>query len=197
MLIVLAVFPLAGCPGNQQADGTGTIHIEVRLDGSSWSGPVDYELIDHASGTAVPGTHANVPVGSYTLNYHSGGPSDAEFVGITPTGTQTVTGGSSITFTVEFRTREAARSNVIVRASLRQVDGTAVTWIGPVAFTLTGPETVVGASVPHAYHGMPVGEYSLEYVSGGPAGATFLTITPSPVQVLSTGDTVIFTLEFG
>ena len=197
LLMVLAVLLLTGCPGNQQADGTGTIHVEAKLDGSSWSGPVNYDVTDLASGTAVPATHGNVPVGSYTLNYHSGGPSDAEFVGVTPAGTQTVTDGRSITFTMEFRTREVARSNIIVRATLRQVDGSTVTWMGSVGFRLTGPETILGTSVPHVYNGMPAGEYSLEYVSGGPAGATLLNVTPSPNQVLSTGDTVIFTLEFG
>jgi hypothetical protein len=43
-----------------------------------------------------------MPTGSYTLSYLSGGPSGATFTGITPSATQTLSGGGTITFTMNF-----------------------------------------------------------------------------------------------
>lgn len=186
-----------GCPGNQQTIATGTIHVDAMLDGSPWKGPVSYAVTGQASGTAVPATYTNIPAGSYAFNYLSGGPSVASFFGTIPAGTQTVTDGGTITFTLDFRTREVARSNVLIRATVRQDDNSIVSWLGSVSFTLIGSETISGASVPHPFNGMPVGEYTLDYVSGGPPDATFLNITPLPTQVLTAGDTITFTMEFG
>lgn len=46
------------------------------------------------------------------------------------------------------------------------------------------------------YPGFPVGDYTYSYVSGGPAGATFQSITPSGTQNLSDGGTITFTFNF-
>jgi len=88
-----------------------------------------------------------------------------------------------------------ARSNIVVTAILRKAEGD-VSWMGEVNFILTGPDTLTGVSVPHINRGMPLGDYRLEYVSGGPPGATFLGISPSTAQTLSAGDTLTFTMEF-
>ena len=84
--------------------GTGTIQVNGTLNGGAWSGSVNYSLSGAASltGTAVPASGQNVPVGSYTLNYNSGGPSGATLSSITPTTTQTLSSGSTITFTLNF-----------------------------------------------------------------------------------------------
>jgi hypothetical protein len=175
---------------------TGTVHVDATLDDAPWAGPVNYALGDHASGTEVPAIYGGVPVGNYSLAYLSGGPEGASFVGSTPAGEQTVGAGGTARFTLHFRTVEVARSDVIVVAVIRHTGGD-VSWLGPATYTLEGPETIEGSSVPHPYQGMPVGEYTLTYVSGGPPDASFLCVAPSPTQVLSTGDTVTFTLEFG
>jgi len=195
VFILLAAGLLTGCSTNQPVITTGTIHVNAMLDGSPWVGPVNFSVTGQDSGTAVPKTYANIPVGTYSFNYISGGPSDASLAGITPTSPQTVAAGDTITFTLNFRTKEVARSNIVVKATLTQSEGV-VPWMGPVSFTLTGPQTITGASVPHPYAGIPVGDYTLNYISGGPPGTILHDITPSPTQVLSTGETIIFTLEF-
>ena len=72
------------------------------------------------------------------------------------------------------------------------VDGDA--WEGPVNFKLTGPETFSGTSAPISFSDKKVGGYTLEYVSGGPAGGTFDEIIPVS-QTLSKDDTVSFAIH--
>ncbi len=195
--MLLAVVPLTGCPINQPVVATGTIHVDAEFDNSPWEGPADFVVTGQTPGTAVPATYAGVAAGDYALIFTSGGPPDTAFVGSTPSGPQTVTAGGTVTFTLSFRTREVARSDVLVTATLIQAEGS-VSWMGPVTFTLTGGlDTISGSSVPDEYKGMPPGTYTLTYVSGGPPGTTLLRITPSPTQTLSAGDTVTFAMEFG
>jgi hypothetical protein len=197
VLSVLALLVLpTGCPLDLPANATGAVHVYATLDGSSWVGPVDFTVTGQAAGTAVPESYADVPIGDYSLNYVAGGPPEAVLSGITPSGSQNLTSGGAVTFTLDFRTKEVARSNVVVLATVRQADEY-ISWLGPVNFILTGPDTLTGVSVPHVNQGMPLGDYRLEYVSGGPPGATFLGITPSTAQTLSAGDTLTFTMEFG
>jgi hypothetical protein len=198
-LAVLSVFTLlvlpTGCPLDQPANATGAVHVNATLDDSPWAGPVDFTVTCLAAGTAVPATFAEVPVGDYALDYLSGGPSYASFVGSTPPGPQTLTTGGAVTFTLDFRTIEMARSDIVVMAILKQAEGD-VSWMGELNFILTGPEAIVGAYVPGLYNGMPVSEYTLEYVSGGPPNTSFIGITPPSPQFLSAGDTLIFKMEF-
>jgi hypothetical protein len=51
--------------------------------------------------TSVPST-SNVPTGSYTLSYGSGGPTGNAPSSITPSATQTLNANSTITFTMNF-----------------------------------------------------------------------------------------------
>ena len=194
-VLALLVLP-TGCPLDLPTKATGAVHVYATLDGSSWVGPVDFTVTGQAAGTAVPASYADVPIGDYSLNYVAGGPTEAVLSGITPTVSQNLTSGGTITFTLDFRTKEVARSNIVVTAILRQAEGD-VSWMGEVNFILTGPDTLTGVSVPHINRGMPLGDYRIEYVSGGPPGATFLGITPSTTQTLSAGDTLTFTMEFG
>ena len=196
MLVLLITLLVGGCSITQPEPAVGTVQVNADLDGSPWTGPVGFTVTGQATGASVPATYTDAPVGSYTLTYLSGGPPEAAFVGNTPSGPQTLSNGGTITFTLDFRTKEVARSNVVVLATVRQADG-AISWLGPVNFTLIGPETISGVSVPHPYRGMPLGDYRLEYVSGGPPGTAFLGVTPSTTQALSAGDTLTFTMEFG
>jgi len=196
VLSVLALLALpTGCPPGQPANATGAVHVNATLDGSPWEGPVDFTVTCLAAGTAVPATFAEVPVGDYAVDYLSGGPENAAFLGSTPTGPQSLTSGGAVTFTLNFVTREMARSDIVVMAILKQPGGD-VSWMGELNFVLTGPETLSGNSVPYPYDGMRVGEYTLEYVSGGPPNSSFIGITPPGPQFLNAGDTLIFTMEF-
>jgi uncharacterized repeat protein (TIGR01451 family) len=87
----------------------GTIVVNATLAGaggsSPWTGAVSYTLTgpQTISGTSAPQTFASVSVGSYTLTYVSGGPSGATLNSVTSSATQTVTGGGTTTFTLNFR----------------------------------------------------------------------------------------------
>jgi len=92
------------------------------------------------------------------------------------------------------------QTNIDVKATL---DGSP--WpssgTGAVSYTLTGPgatapTTINGASVPNTHRNVNAGSWTCAYVSGVPAGASFVNITPSPTQSLSAGSTITFTLNF-
>jgi hypothetical protein len=70
-------------------------------------------------------------------------------------------------------------------------------WDGDVDYTLT-PQTgsdIDGTSVPGS-HTVDAGNWSCAYVTGGPAGAHFIEITPTSPQPVAAGETLTFTLEF-
>lgn len=91
------------------APTAGSILVNATLDGSPWetaigSGVVNYTLTgpqEHSSST-VPQTFTDLPQGSYTLGYNSGGPYQSVLEGISPSPTQNLATGGSITFTMEF-----------------------------------------------------------------------------------------------
>ena len=69
-------------------------------------------------------------------------------------------------------------------------------WEGDVAYTLTGTEEPIdGTSVPKT-HSVTPDRWICAYVSGGPAGAYFVDITPLATQTLIDGGTITFTLNF-
>jgi uncharacterized protein (TIGR03437 family) len=74
-----------------------------------------------------------------------------------------------------------------------QVDG--LTWQGALEFQLTGPSPVTGSRVPQIYDGMLAGSYTLQRISGGPAGATFTGYTPTS-SVVPVGGTRLFMINF-
>jgi hypothetical protein len=87
-----------------EQDIIGTIEIQATLNGQPWSGPVNYRLTgpQTVDGTSVPATFSNIPTGSYTLSLLSGGPRGAALTSITPSATQTLSAGGTITFTLNF-----------------------------------------------------------------------------------------------
>jgi len=67
---------------------------------------------------------------------------------------------------------------------------------GAVTYTLTGPagtSAINGTEVPKTYT-VGAGTWTCAYVSGGPG--TFVNITPSAAQTVTTGQTTTFTLNF-
>lgn len=69
-------------------------------------------------------------------------------------------------------------------------------WPGAVNYTVSGPVTFNGNSVPADFQNRPAGNYTLTYTSGGPSGATLSSITPSPTQTLVGGGVITFALNF-
>ena len=73
-----------------------------------------------------------------------------------------------------------------------------VSWNGSVQYTLTGPgaaSPISGTSVDDSFT-VDAGSWNCTYVSGGPAAAYFVNITPSPPQSVTAGNTITFTLNF-
>ncbi|MBI4480788.1 MAG: hypothetical protein HY651_12265 [Acidobacteria bacterium] len=69
-------------------------------------------------------------------------------------------------------------------------------WTGTLNYRLVGPVLFTGNRASDSVAGLPVGSYTANYLSGGPAGATFASITPANVRELSTGGTVDYTFNF-
>ncbi|MGD9393480.1 MAG: hypothetical protein PVJ81_00740 [Dehalococcoidia bacterium] len=173
------------------ATEVGTVIVQATLDGSPWTGNVSYTLsgAESYSGSSVNQTITNAAVGSYTLGYNSGGPAAASLANISPSSTQTLSAGGTTTFTLNFTT--TGISGIQVQATL---DG--ASWTGNVNYTITGPEGHSGTSVPATFSNLTSGNYTVGYNSGGPAGATLGSISPSPTQAVTQGATATFTLNF-
>ena len=88
----------------KSATPVGTIDVFATLDGSPWSGSLSYSLTgpSPSSGSTVPAVLNNKPIGTYSISYNSGGPSNAIVSSITPSSTQTLSTGSIIAFTFNF-----------------------------------------------------------------------------------------------
>jgi hypothetical protein len=105
LILVASIAVLGpGCDGGT----TGTIEVDATLDGSPWTGPVNYTLTPD-SGSPVSGTSVDdtftVDAGNWTCAYVSGGPAGAHFIDITPEPpTQELSAGGTIGFTLNFVT---------------------------------------------------------------------------------------------
>ena len=89
-----------------------------------------------------------------------------------------------------FRT-QAVRGAVTVNATVDSAS-----WSGTVNYTITGQKAYSGSSVPQSFGEAAAGTYTLTYNSGGPPGATLVSITPSPTQTLASGSSLNFSLNF-
>jgi len=151
--VVLIAFLVLSCtpPPAEECN----IDVKATLDGTAWTGAVQYTLTGPGAaaptiinGASVPTTHSNVDCGSWTCAYVSGGPAGATFTGITPSATQTVSAGGTIIFTLNFVT-------------------TQVTWDASIEFETW---TINGDPVPPGTYQVPPGtivdiEYTV-HVSG-------------------------------
>ena len=190
--IVLLAVLVPSCTPTERC----TIEVKATLDGAAWTGSVQYTLT--GPGTAPTGTTSvpktfTVDAGSWTCAYVSGGPLGAYLESITPSATQSVSAGGKITFTLNFKTTTPIATTIEVKATL---DGSP--WTGAVQYTLTpgsGSPISGTTSVPKSFTVDP-GTWTCAYVSGGPAGASFVNVTPSPTQSVSAGGKITFTLNF-
>jgi len=88
----------------KSATPVGAIDVFATLDGSAWFGSLSYSLTGPSSlsGSTVPAILSNKPVGSYSIAFNSGGPSNASLSSITPSNTQTLSEGGIVAFTLNF-----------------------------------------------------------------------------------------------
>jgi len=89
---------------NFSGQARGYVTVDATLNGEIWSGECDYTVAGPyvESGSTVSNTFSNLPQGTYTVAYREGGPSPAEFIGVSPS-SQTLSPGGSISFVIMFR----------------------------------------------------------------------------------------------
>jgi hypothetical protein len=92
---------------------TGTIVVNATICGQTWQGAVNYTLTlsggaSPVNGTAVQTTHGSMNPGTWTCAYVSGGPAGAFLNSIQTSASQTLTGGGTITFTLDFEKNQDA-----------------------------------------------------------------------------------------
>jgi hypothetical protein len=176
---------------NFNKQSAGVIQVNATLNGSPWSGTIDYTINGPVtdSNNGVPYSFSNMPQGNYTLVYNYGGPSEAQLASITPNPSQYLQSSNNIVFTLNFSAKST--SDIIVNAV---VDG--AQWSGKVNYTLRGPYSDSHISVPYQFNDLPTGNYTLTYNFGGPSGAVLSSISPSPSQHLAEGSTITFTMFF-
>lgn len=195
-----------------------SILVNATLDGAPWSGPVSFTLQGLLAispfttspvfaGTVAPQIFPALPAGSLALTdpftgatgtggswgvtVLSGGPPNAVLANVAPGPWQGLPVGGVRTFTLQYRSVEPKTGELAIAATL---DGSP--WTGPLSTTLTGPASFAGSSAPQSFPGAPPGSYSAALVSGGPPGASLVTVTPSATQTLAAGDTETFTFHF-
>jgi len=183
-------------PGGQPAPpppaSKSSIQVLVTLDGAAWSGGIHYRITgpNNITGSSVTNTFSDIPAGEYAITYQSGGPAGANLASVTPSPSQTVENGATVTFTLNFHTQST--SSITVSATLNGAP-----WSGNVYYNIKGPFQDADSAVPKTLSGLPSGDYTLVYQRGGPAGATLNGISPAPRQHLGpSGGNIVYTLNF-
>ena len=123
---------------NFHRQATSTIVVNATLDDSRWTGRLYYTIHgpQGESGSYVSDSFSDLPDGTYTINYRSGGPSGAALSNISPSPTLHLSPGGTIYFTFNFHSVHPG-GTIMVNATL---DGSA--WSGRVHYyTLHGPYT--------------------------------------------------------
>jgi hypothetical protein len=176
---------------NFQSQSSSSITVVATLDGSPWSGSMRYSFTGpfKDADVVVPQTFSNLPSGTYTLTYNSGGPSGTVLSSIAPSPTQALANNSNIVYTLNFSS--ASVSSLSVTATYN-----GATWSGPVQYSLSGPIANNYTSVPLQLNNAPPGTYYIAYKAGGPPGATLGSIAPGQSLVLSQGGAAGFVLNY-
>ncbi len=195
------VLPRGGSAGftlnYYQQQQTGNVMVNANLDGSQWSGIVSYVLNGplQSNDNQVPRAYNGVPVGNYGLTYMGGGPDGAVMTSITPSSTQSLASGRTIGFNLNFTTQPHT-GTIVVNAMVDGQPWRTQPGSGSISYTVTGPAHDSGDTIPGIFNSMPDGQYTLNYNSGGPIGATLTGISPSPTQNLEPGGSIEYTLQF-
>jgi hypothetical protein len=181
---------------NFSSKATSSVRVLATLDGQAWSGSVRYYIDGPYSDTdnRVPQTLGNVPAGSYTVTYQSGGPAGATLSRISPSPTLSVGDGQQITFNLVFHSN--ATGTIMVNALLDGKTWETAVGSGTINYGISGPTSDSSTTMPDTFTGLPQGSYTLTYRSGGPIGASLMSISPSPTQTLPAGGMVTYTLNF-
>jgi hypothetical protein len=178
-------------PGGAPPSNRGTIRVSATVDGSPWSGSVNYSINGPFSDTdnSLPWSFSDVPAGNYILTYNYGGPSGAMLTSVTPSPSQALQAGGTVHFTLNFHRQSS--STIMVNATL---DG--APWSGSINYSFSGPFNDADTVVPRTFSNVPPGAYTLLYSYGGPTPATLGGITPTAMQILPSGGSIVYTFNF-
>jgi len=181
---------------------SGGAFISATLNGSPWSGSLNYTISHYTingpvekTGHSIPGTVSGLSAGNVQLNYNSGGPEGATLSGITPSAQQTLGSGGMVSFTLNFA-HQQSYGNIVVHATLDGAPWQTAPGSGTISYSIQGPRSNSGSTIPNSYTNQPEGNYIITYETGGPIGATFAGVSPSTEQTLTANGTIIFTLNF-
>jgi hypothetical protein len=166
------------------------INLQATLNGQPWSGDVVYSILgyEHFYGYASPGSFTvNFP-GDYTATYYGGGPKNYVLSRISSSATQSVPQNSEVTFRLEFVTG----GKITVNGTLAGAD-----WSGACSYSLRGPVTLSGTTLPQTFTGVPAGQYTLSYSFGGPGNNPFAGITLSKLASISPSEMQSVTVPAG
>jgi uncharacterized repeat protein (TIGR01451 family) len=154
----------------------GNITVSGTLDNAPWPGQCNYTLQGPVTltGTGLPLTFSNIPLGMYTLTYESGGPANSELSGITPSTIQYVIRSVQTRYTLEF----ASKGMIMVTGSMYTSS-----WNGTCRYKITGDTnngqiTLSGTTVPFTFTDLPMGQYTITYLSGAPPDYEYYGIKP-------------------
>ncbi|MFC1874086.1 hypothetical protein ACFLYX_02155, partial [Chloroflexota bacterium] len=178
---------------------TSAIEVKATLDGHPWTGTVNYTIQGPTtkSGFSATQSFTGLPFGTYTITHDSGGPPNAVLSDISPSDTEELYSGTNTIFILNFKSPGGTTpdfvptGDIIVEATYKNKP-----WEGSVRYTIEGPVTESGTSVPQRYSGLPVGTYRITHNSGRPVNSRFVRILPSSTEELSAGDNITFTLLF-
>ena len=168
------------------------LSVTASYNGAIWSGPVQFSLSGPVNNnySSVPQQLTSAPPGTYYISYKSGGPPGATLGSIAPGQSLVLSSGGSAGFILNYYAQQQT-GNVLVNATLNGSP-----WSGTVSYMLSGPFQSNDNQVPRTYNNVPVGNYTLTFMGGGPAGAVLTSITPAPTQLLAIGRTIGFNLNF-
>jgi len=119
-VLITAIVLVAMVPGCDGVTCIGEIEVKATLCDAPWEGNVTYTLTGPGA-TAAPITGTNVTAlfdevecGNWTCAYVAGGPAGAYLVDITPSPTQSVSGGGAINFTLNFELEQDASIEFLI-----------------------------------------------------------------------------------
>jgi len=165
------------------ATPSGTLNIAATLDGHPWQGALNYTVSGAAalSGTAAPQSFTGLKDGYYYAAYVSGGPKNAQLK--TTSLLSASIAGNTAGLSFDFVSVGTLTVNGLINNS---------PWSGNCRYTIDGPVHFSGDHVPFTFADVPLGQYTLTYVSGGPEGFIFNDIMPRTLKLTADAPDGIF-----
>jgi hypothetical protein len=161
---------------------TGTVGVTV----SGYNGSISCAL--NGAGISAPATLSNKPAGSYALSCTA--PTGYTISSITPSATQTLSGGGAVNFAVNL-TATPATGSIAVLATMNGQPYSGAMACG----FLNSPSNIMVNAVPFGQSNLPIGTYNLN-CAGGPPNSQLQSFSPSSSQNLTAGGAITFTAVY-